>query len=78
MIALDMGQYIKSLGSEADKNPASNFEKALNKANGQLMQEYLATQDNFLIDLKNECVVYPWFCRPCLCRSHRLITCEKT
>ena len=51
-MGLNMDQYVKTLSNDSEdkiKVPfsASHFESALNSANDQLMQRYIATEDCF-------------------------------
>ena len=51
-MGLNMDQYVKTLSNDSDdkiKVPfsASHFESALNSANDQLMQQYIATEECF-------------------------------
>ena len=54
-MGLNMDQYVKTLSNDSEdkiKVPfsASHFESALNSANDQLMQQYIATEDCFFVN----------------------------
>ena len=52
-MAINMNQYIKGLGDDSDDAgmpfSVSHFENALNNANEQIMQQYIATEACFSV-----------------------------
>ena len=54
-MGLNMDQYVKTLSNDSEDNikvpfSASHFESALNSANDQLMQQYIATEECFFVN----------------------------
>ena len=88
-MAINMNQYIKGLGGDSEDTgmpfSVSHFENALNNANEQLMQQYIATEACFSViqrglyfypNLKNRQRIPNWHWKTDSTKSSRKMPCS--